>query len=407
MDVLCSDKTGTLTKNQLTERRSGRGRRARRRRGGAVGKPRVACRRRRRDRRRDPGRADGKDRLAEYTVVRFTPFDPVHKRTEAEVRHGDATFTVTKGAPQVIAAMCELAPDVARDVCRARRDARRLRLPHARRRPAPGRRSVRVPRAPAAVRSAARRRRVHDRRGPRMGLSVRMVTGDHVAIAREIARKLRLPGNIARASDVFDGDGKTRSADALENASGFAEVFPEHKFALVKELQARGHIVGMTGRRRERRPGAQAGRRRHRGQRRHRRRTRGRRPRAHRAGTVGDRPRGRRGAPDLRAHDELRDVSHRRDDPRAALHVAVDHRVRVLPGHRRDDRATRRAERLPDHDDRVRQRPSRTAAGALGHAARPHARARCSALLGVVASFSLFWLARDYFHLPTRDDPDA
>jgi len=37
------------------------------------------------------------------------------------------------------------------------------------------------------------------------------------------------------------------AAEAIENADGFAQVFPEHKFHIVDVLQKRGHIVGMTG----------------------------------------------------------------------------------------------------------------------------------------------------------------
>ena len=82
----------------------------------------------------------------------------------------------------------------------------------------------------------------------RMGLRVVMVTGDHVAIAKETARKLGLPSRIAKATELFDGD-TAAAVDArrVEAADGFAEVFPEHKFEIVRALQSRGHIVGMTG----------------------------------------------------------------------------------------------------------------------------------------------------------------
>jgi len=82
-----------------------------------------------------------------------------------------------------------------------------------------------------------------------MGVIVKMVTGDQLAIAQETSRQLGMGGNILDASGL--GDTKhhesAQSAEAIEKADGFAQVFPEHKFHIVDVLQQRGHIVGMTG----------------------------------------------------------------------------------------------------------------------------------------------------------------
>ena len=82
-----------------------------------------------------------------------------------------------------------------------------------------------------------------------MGVNVKMVTGDQVAIARETAGKLGLGQNILDASGF--GDTKhhetAQLSESIEKADGFAQVFPEHKFHIVDVLQQRGHIVGMTG----------------------------------------------------------------------------------------------------------------------------------------------------------------
>ena len=82
-----------------------------------------------------------------------------------------------------------------------------------------------------------------------MGVTVKMVTGDQLAIAQETARQLGMGTNILDASGL--GDTKhhetAQSAEAIENADGFAQVFPEHKFHIVDVLQQRGHTVGMTG----------------------------------------------------------------------------------------------------------------------------------------------------------------
>lgn len=82
-----------------------------------------------------------------------------------------------------------------------------------------------------------------------MGVKVKMVTGDQMAIAQETAKKLGLGTNILDASGFGDSKHKETIsvADSIENADGFAQVFPEHKFHIVDILQKRGHIVGMTG----------------------------------------------------------------------------------------------------------------------------------------------------------------
>jgi H+-transporting ATPase len=78
-----------------------------------------------------------------------------------------------------------------------------------------------------------------------------MVTGDNLAIAREIAGRLKLGRNILAAGELFGNDKRAPIGEAVaeqvERSDGFAQVFPEHKFNIVKALQARGHIVGMTG----------------------------------------------------------------------------------------------------------------------------------------------------------------
>ena len=82
-----------------------------------------------------------------------------------------------------------------------------------------------------------------------MGVSVKMVTGDQIAIGREIAGQLGLGTNILDAG-VFGethGHDTAHMEESIETADGFAQVFPEHKFHIVDILQGRGHIVGMTG----------------------------------------------------------------------------------------------------------------------------------------------------------------
>jgi H+-transporting ATPase len=250
VDMLCSDKTGTLTQNKLTL-------------GDAFSVNDVPS---------DQviltaalaSRADNKDTidvavlgglkndqvLKGYQVIHFQPFDPVHKRTEATVKGADGKeFKVTKGAPQVILELSGNAAQVKPSVEKAVNEFA-----------ARGFRSLGVARADAQgpwqflgvvplFDPPREEARATIATAGQMGVSVKMVTGDQLAIAREIAGKLGLGANILDASGF--GDTKhhetAQLAESIEKADGFAQVFPEHKFHIVDVLQQRGHIVGMTG----------------------------------------------------------------------------------------------------------------------------------------------------------------
>ena len=79
-----------------------------------------------------------------------------------------------------------------------------------------------------------------------LGIDVKMVTGDHIAIAKQTAKEIGLETNIELPSSFIDKHG-VEAEGVVEKASGFAEVFPEHKYRLVELLQKKGKIVGMTG----------------------------------------------------------------------------------------------------------------------------------------------------------------
>lgn len=250
VDVLCSDKTGTLTQNTLTlgEPFCVAGVEA----GQVVVSAALASRAENNDTidLAVIGGLKDKGALQGYQVAHFQPFDPVHKRTEASVNGKDGkAFRVTKGAPQVILALSANASQVKEAVEQAvntfaTRGFRSLGVARA-----DGDGPWQFmgvlplfdpPRVDAKATIATARR---------MGVKIKMVTGDALAIAKETAKKLEMGENILDASGL--GDVKrtetTPVAEAIEHADGFAQVFPEHKFHIVDVLQKRGHIVGMTG----------------------------------------------------------------------------------------------------------------------------------------------------------------
>jgi H+-transporting ATPase len=196
------------------------------------------------------GGLDHADALGGFQVVHFQPFDAVRKRTEATVTAADGTsFKVTKGAPQVILELSADAKQVNAEVERAVRDfaARGYRSLGVARADRDGAwRFLGVlplfdpPREDAKATIATARQ---------MGVDVKMVTGDALAIARETAKTLGMGSNILDAAGLGDAkrEETAATAESIESADGFAQVFPEHKFHIVDVLQKGGHIVGMTG----------------------------------------------------------------------------------------------------------------------------------------------------------------
>jgi H+-transporting ATPase len=254
IDILCSDKTGTLTQNRLT-----------------LGEP-VALGAKgaqelircgalaSREEDRDPidlaviGGLKDKEDLKNYRLTKFVPFDPVHKRTESTIEDSQKkTFRVTKGAPQVIMALCQMDPDT---VVRAQQVVNDMAVK--------GYRTLGVARAeatgpwqflgilplfdPPREDSAAT---IADAQAH--GIQVKMITGDNQAIGQEVAKQVGLGTDIQPATNLFpapEGGACDLTADAIseiEKADGYAQVFPEHKYRIVQALQSRGHLVGMTG----------------------------------------------------------------------------------------------------------------------------------------------------------------
>ncbi len=253
IDILCSDKTGTLTKNELS-----------------LDEPVVfaatdgqdcilAAALASKEENNDAidlaiiGSLKERSVMDSCTQLEFIPFDPVSKRTESQVKMADGKIVrYTKGAPQVIIEMSTLDKEQeAKASATVKEFASR------------GYRTLGVATStddgtswifsgiipmfdPPRDDSAATIQQAKEH-----GLQVKMVTGDDIAIAAETSGKLGMGIHIQPATELFADQSpdhlSARTAECIEKADGFGRVFPEHKYGIVKALQQRGHIVAMTG----------------------------------------------------------------------------------------------------------------------------------------------------------------
>ncbi|WPG99540.1 Hypothetical protein R9X50_00235700 [Acrodontium crateriforme] len=255
VDVLCSDKTGTLTANQLSIR--------------------------------EPYVAEGEDvnwmmacaalasshniksldpidkvtilTLKRYPKARdilkddwktekFTPFDPVSKRITAVCTLRGDRFTCAKGAPKAVLQLTSCSPETATLFKEkasefARRGFRSLGVAY-QKNDEPwvllGMLSMFDPPREDTAQTIIE--------AQQLGVPVKMLTGDAIAIAKETCKMLALGTKVYNSTKLIHGglSGSTQH-DLVERADGFAEVFPEHKYQVVEMLQQRGHLTAMTG----------------------------------------------------------------------------------------------------------------------------------------------------------------
>ena len=237
VDVLCSDKTGTITKNELTVAEAQ-----------ALGKFEIddalvygtlASREENHDPIDDAVIAKARsvsavaNVLGRYNVVDFKPFDPVWKRTEATVesRDGDR-FKVSKGAPQVVLSLVSNKTEIENKVSEIISTFA-----------SKGHRALGVIKGDEegnwqyvgllAIYDPPREDSAETiKTAQKMGLNVKMVTGDHIAIAKQIAQEVNLGTNIIPASSFIDKP-DSEAKDIIENADGFAKFFPSTNTALL------------------------------------------------------------------------------------------------------------------------------------------------------------------------------
>jgi len=253
VDVLCSDKTGTLTMNQLTVASEipfgsftandvllGAALATQKSSEDAIDVAILSA-------------AGARAEIKDAKQTDFVPFNPVDKRTLATVVDPSGkTRHYAKGAPQAISGLAEPDADalhryedvVAELAGKGYRALGVARSGDGKNWDLVGLVSLMDPPRPDAKSTIAAAKA--------LGLNVKMVTGDDVAIGDQIAAQLGIGNHLLVASDVFKDSGNSAAVsadimDAVERADGFGRVFPEHKYEIVKTLQARGHIVGMTG----------------------------------------------------------------------------------------------------------------------------------------------------------------
>ncbi|KAL8063688.1 hypothetical protein ABFX02_01G043000 [Erythranthe guttata] len=265
MDVLCSDKTGTLTLNKLTVDRNlvevfVKG----------LDKEQVILLAARASRTENQDAidaaivgmlADPKEARAGAREVHFLPFNPVDKRTALTYIDANGNWhRASKGAPEQILALCNSKEDVRKRVHSVidKFAERGLRSLGVARQEVPERtkESLGGPWQLVGLLPLFDPPR-HDsaetiRRALNLGVNVKMITGDQLAIAKETGRRLGMGTNMYPSSSLL-GQHKDEAIASLpvdeliEKADGFAGVFPEHKYEIVKRLQERKHICGMTG----------------------------------------------------------------------------------------------------------------------------------------------------------------
>jgi len=252
LKVLCADKTGTLTKNELE-----------------LQDPvllsaeskndlimAAALTVQQNDDVEDPidkailAALDDTSELDKYKFKEFRPFDPTRKMADADIEYKGKKFTVAKGAPQAILNLVGPDDKTSKEVNSKVDDLGKkgFRALGVARKNGNGKWQylgllslLDPPREDSTeVVKAAKEH----------GIDVRMVTGDHLAIAKQVANQLDLGGDIKVATDVFTEDSKPDEPAVVKKvteADGFAEVTPEHKFNIIKAFQSQDTIIGMTG----------------------------------------------------------------------------------------------------------------------------------------------------------------
>jgi H+-transporting ATPase len=263
MAILCSDKTGTLTLNKMVLQddtpvfSDG------------VDQESVLVMAALAAKWKEPPR-DALDRLTlgsvnmslleDYEQIDYLPFDPTVKRTEGTVRNMKTgeEFKTTKGAPHIILKLLNPSDS---------KEAHESVEKHVARLGAKGIRTLAVARTNEAgdwrmmglltFLDPPRPDTKHTiDEATKLGVKVKMITGDHLLIAINTSEQLGMGQRIFTAErlPMLDEETKQKPVDLAKNygdlclaADGFAQVYPEHKYLIVECLREMEYTVGMTG----------------------------------------------------------------------------------------------------------------------------------------------------------------
>jgi H+-transporting ATPase len=184
-----------------------------------------------------------------YKQVAFTPFNPSIKRTEAIIESNGKRFRAVKGAVQIVTSICRgMDKETMEETNKTTEELSQK-----------GYRIIAVAESENDDRDNLRfvgllsladpprldsKNMIEETR--KLEIKPMMLTGDNIAIAKEIARQVEIGSNIIRLADI-EGLNEDEQTRIVGESSGFAEIYPEDKFRIVKLLQSRGHMVGMTG----------------------------------------------------------------------------------------------------------------------------------------------------------------
>jgi H+-transporting ATPase len=250
MDVLCLDKTGTITQNKLSIVESipffGY------RREDVIIFAGLASKEESKDAIDLATIENAKtwsDDFKLYKQVSFTPFEPSTKRAEAIVEYKGQQFRAVKGAPQIVISLCEKLSEESRQ--KISKTVEELSQK--------GYRTLAVAKSQSGdlanlgfvgLFSLADPIRPDSKdmieEAKELGVKVKMLTGDNIHIAKEIAHQASIGTQIIQMADLKNLS-EAEQARKIEESDGFAEIYPEDKYQIVKLLQFRGHMVGMTG----------------------------------------------------------------------------------------------------------------------------------------------------------------
>jgi H+-transporting ATPase len=184
-----------------------------------------------------------------YKRISFTPFDPSTKKTESIVEYNNKQFRVIKGAPQIIISLCNFSDEKIKLAINdklvelSKKGYRVLAVAILENENFDNFQFVGILTLadPLRLDSKSIIEEIKN-----LGIKVKILTGDNIEIAKEIARQISVGSEIIKMSDL-ENLPESEKAKIIETCDGFAEIYPEDKYKIVKSLQSNGHIVGMTG----------------------------------------------------------------------------------------------------------------------------------------------------------------